>query len=895
MNRTRSISFSLLFLFSIANSALADDEGLDAVTAFDIPAQSLEAALIRFSEQSDLQLVMASAVVEGKEVDGLSGELVNRTALDNLLAGSGLAYESIDDRTIAVSKEEATEPAGKSQPAPGPVLIAQNQASAAQTNTNQQTSSDDGEDRPIPLEEIIVTGTNIRGVTNPASPVITFDREDIDRSGLATLPDFIQTIPQNFTGGLTDVTGVVPGAAAQGGNATQGTGVNLRGLGSDSTLVLLNGRRLAPAGLGTFTDISTIPASAVERIEIVLDGASAVYGADAVGGVVNIILRDDLDGAETAVRYEAVTDGGRDGWRATQAFGTTWDSGNVLANYEFFGQSPLQNTERDFTENSAFPFDISSDTENHSVFVAFSQDLFDDTALFATANYSTRESFTNGATTFGVSTRDISIDQYGGVAGLDWDLPGSWLAEVSTGFNRYESKETTVFPAFDLSLTFPLESEVWSWDAKADGELVDLPGGTAKLALGAGTRNEKFANNTASERDVRYAFAETLIPLVQPDSAIPGVNALEVSAAIRHEDYDDFGSSTDGKLGIVWSPVQGLQIRGTVGTSFRAPLLIEARPGPNSTLAVNAVDPQSPTGTSPGLLLSGSALSREAPGLGTPLKPEEAEMFTIGMDFNPAFWPGFSASVSYFDIDFTGRIAAPGANLLDVLVNPAFSPVVTRNPTPDQIADVLTVSELFFNFTGIPDDELISSGVAFLYDGRTANITGTTNSGIDLQLGYTKEVGEGQLGISLSGTYLSELENKITSVAIPIDRRNTFLNPIDLRLRAGLFWSKDRLNTNLFVNYVDSYRDDRQTPEAPIGSFTTIDWTVSYEWGGSDTPSLLRNVRLLFGAENILDEDPPFVDGSPDVFNVNFDARNASPFGRILSLQITKNWLGGTQ
>ena len=860
---------------------------------FSIEAQPARHSLTLYARQAQVQLGF-SAGVNDIVTNVVIGEYDVLQALQLLLEGTGLQAEH-GERGITIRPVPRAEGAGsvdeptsvgakttslklvKSLTLPSARATQQsNSAVAGQIGENQ---------RPQPTQEldnIIVTGTSIRGVTNPASSVISFTREDIERSGVATLPQFIQTIPQNFTGGFTDVTANVPGAAEAGGNITQGTGVNLRGLGSESTLTLLNGRRLAPAGLGRFTDISTIPASAVERIEVVLDGASAVYGADAVGGVVNIILRDDFDGAETAVRYETVTDGGRDVWRATQALGTSWDAGSVLMSYEFSSQAPLSSTERSFSDTSTFPYDISPDTENHSVVVAYSQDLYNKTSLFATANYSTRATFANRASTSGNRTSDISIDQYGGVAGVEWALPGSWLAEFSTAFNRYESDNTTFILAFDLTTNSPLASEVWSWDVRADGHLIDHPGGTVKLALGAGTRNETLEANRSLDRDVRYVFAETLVPLG---------DALEVSAAVRYEDYDGFDSSTDGKLGIVWTPVEGLQVRSTVGTSFRAPLLVETSSAPNSILALDVPDPQSPTGTSSGLFLQGNAISDLAPELGTPLEPEESEMFTISMDFNPDFWPGFSVSVSYFDIDFADRIEAPPFSF-DILQDPAFSPLVTRNPTANQIGNALAVSEFFFNFSGLSDDELLNGGATYIYDQRTANIAATTNKGIDLQLGYVTDIGEGQLGFSLSGTYLTDLEDRFTPTASPLDRLDTFQNPIDLRLRAGLSWSNDRASTNLFVNYADSYRDNQQTPEVPISSFTTIDWTIAYELGNPKSPSLLRDVRVLFGAVNIFDEDPPFVGDSSGIFGVNFDARNASPFGRMVSLQITKDWLG---
>ena len=103
-------------------------------------------------------------------------------------------------------------------------------------------------------------------------------------------------LPQNLSAGVGQQNFGVPGS---GQDITQyGAGINLRGLGQRATLVLINGRRVAPSDTGSFVDVSMIPITAIERVEVVTDGASAIYGSDAVGGVVNFILRDDFRGIE---------------------------------------------------------------------------------------------------------------------------------------------------------------------------------------------------------------------------------------------------------------------------------------------------------------------------------------------------------------------------------------------------------------------------------------------------------------------------------------------------------------------------------------------------------------------------------------------------------------------
>src|SRR5262249_42318610 len=133
-------------------------------------------------------------------------------------------------------------------------------------------------------------------------------------------------------------------------NFSRAAGVNLRGLGESATLVLVNGRRVAPAGgyTGSFVDVSNLPLSAVERVEVLTDGASALYGADAIAGVVNFILRDDYTGLDATLRNGMVTDGDLDESQAAITFGKAWSSGNFLVSYEYFDRSNLDSSERSY-------------------------------------------------------------------------------------------------------------------------------------------------------------------------------------------------------------------------------------------------------------------------------------------------------------------------------------------------------------------------------------------------------------------------------------------------------------------------------------------------------------------------------------------------------------------
>ncbi|ARQ90860.1 MULTISPECIES: TonB-dependent receptor [Stenotrophomonas] len=170
------------------------------------------------------------------------------------------------------------------------------------------------------LDRITVTGSNIpRTNTETPSPVQVVTRQEIDRTGKTSLSEYLQTL-------TADGAGSIPKSFGS-GFAGGGAGISLRGLGAGSTLVLLNGRRMATYGLAddgqkVFTDLSTIPLDAVERVEVLKDGASAIYGSDAIAGVVNIILRSDFTGAILRGSYGMSGDGDGDQKKATLTAGT---------------------------------------------------------------------------------------------------------------------------------------------------------------------------------------------------------------------------------------------------------------------------------------------------------------------------------------------------------------------------------------------------------------------------------------------------------------------------------------------------------------------------------------------------------------------------------------------
>lgn len=199
------------------------------------------------------------------------------------------------------------------------------QAAQAQETQNQAEAA-------RTLDAVQVTGSHIkRAQLSGVGPVSVVDAEAIERSGATSVETLLQRLPASagFAGSQSNA------YWAENGYGT--TQVNLRGLGINRTLVLLNGRRIVNGGTGanSSVDLNMIPVALIERVEVLKDGASAIYGADAVAGVVNIITKQGFDGAEAAVRYGQTTKGDGDETAVDFAWGVTSDRGSLMAGINY--------------------------------------------------------------------------------------------------------------------------------------------------------------------------------------------------------------------------------------------------------------------------------------------------------------------------------------------------------------------------------------------------------------------------------------------------------------------------------------------------------------------------------------------------------------------------------
>jgi len=210
-----------------------------------------------------------------------------------------------------------------------------------------EADGQDDEEEPLALELVKVTGYSIkRAEYEGPAPVDVFPRSEIEEAGANTIGEFFRYLPQAL--------GPVSETAQTSGFAGAAF-IDLRGIGIDNTLTLLNGKRVAAYGVNgsaePFVDINAIPVAAIERVEILKDGASAIYGADAVAGVVNIILRDTFDGLQVGGGYLTTTEGDGDEWTADLVWGWNDADTSVLATFSYFDKSPILARDRAWSDD----------------------------------------------------------------------------------------------------------------------------------------------------------------------------------------------------------------------------------------------------------------------------------------------------------------------------------------------------------------------------------------------------------------------------------------------------------------------------------------------------------------------------------------------------------------
>lgn len=422
--------------------------------SFDIPAGAGKTTLESFAKQAKVEVIYSADKVEGVKTNSVKGDYTPRQALEQLVAETGLVVVQ-DPKSGALTV---------TKPAP---------ATRKENTTENEPPFTEG--RPTMLERVDVSTTRIDGLNNKGllqaganaplyHEVVT--RLDIERMGVSSLEELFRYIPQTSSAS-TFMQAPAGFSNVSGGLTSRTSTVGLRGFDSSQTVVLVNGRALPRSGLGSNggADIARIPIAAIERVEILPYAGSAIYGAGALGGAINVILRKEYTGRDLTTYFGTSTDGGATEYRATYLEGRSFNGGKTNLTYALSYQhrEALRANQRDYLDDAFRRYGPDSTAVNPQ-----GQRLFETLILPAFAGSPATILIQGGAT-----SGDLGIPGAAGVryAGVPAGLTAAQALALTPGSFTATAGKPTLSPRYGRSILYePIES--FSVNAQLEHEFV---------------------------------------------------------------------------------------------------------------------------------------------------------------------------------------------------------------------------------------------------------------------------------------------------------------------------------------------------------------------------------------------------------------------------------------
>lgn len=869
--RAATAMLMALVLLAAGRNALAGE--LDKVDAFDIQAQALTTALLQFAAQAHVQISMESnARFRALRSETLKGNFTGRVALVRLLSGTSLHFVEQGNRITIIDAGRPTTirpRAAAVGDTDGPAHIPYSQ------EVNHGTTASGSKGRKAPnappmLGEVIVTGTHIQGAPQ-SSPVITITRQEIDRSGYTAIGDLIGSLPEDF--GNSGPQTLIASSPNANQSPSAAPAPNLLGLGPESTLTLINGQRLAVDSITGAVDISLIPMAVVDHVDVLTGGASAVYGSDAVAGVVNIVLKQNFNGAKTTLLGAGTADGGGTERDFNQMLGKKWGTGGVIFDYEFDKIDPVWASQRDITKTASSSNTPVGGASRNSFFVSSRQSL-GSVSAFAEGLYTYRiERYeSSSGPPYAAQNGEVGVHQYAVNGGLNAALPAGWNLALVGDFSEERTLDQTTLVPGGPQPAMQYEGQTRSAEATANGPVLDLPSGIMRGAIGAGYRVDTY-NETSegvsylpgARRTVRYAYAEANIPLIRSsDENWHRSLALDLSG--RYESYSDFGSESVPKIGLVYVPFGTIKVRGTWGKSFRAPSLFQLY-NQHGLLYYPLPDPHSATGVSDILELTGGNRG---------LAPETAKTWTLGVDYDSKRVEGLSASVTYFSIAYRNRLGQL-ANPFTALTDPLNAPFVLRAPSASYVEGLIDSADYLINLARAP---INPANIPAIVDFRTINVSSEDVFGSDIGLKYRKASSFGVIE-PFANVALLDLRQRLTPLAAEVEISGRIFEPAKIRARSGVSWLDGPWAVTGIVNYSGAEVNTYQPTLPRVGAWTTTDFNLAFR---PDEAGALRGLALSLSIENAFNRDPPYLVFDQYIPGIHYDPLNANVLGRVIRL-----------
>lgn len=428
---------------------------------------------------------------------------------------------------------------------------------------------------------------------------------------------------------------------------------------------------------------------------------------------------------------------------------------------------------------------------------------------------------------------------------------------------------------------------------KADGPLFALPGGQVRAAFGLERQNIRTVGGQTTGpatapvggevklvRSVDSVYTEVAVPVVGSANGVPLARRIDLTAAVRHDDYSDVGKTTNPKLGLTWEPVAGFSMRGSYGKSFRAPGLTQIQGftngGRGGLFVQNYSDP-----TNGGALRVGVALSAA----NRNLEPETATTKTLGFDWDLPLANKTKLSMTYFDIVYDKQIVGVLSDLTVLNREALFAGtgIIQRNPSPELVAQLLAQ----YPISGVPP----ATWTLFV-NGSQFNLGKSISKGFDFQVSTKVPTKDwGQFAFGINGTVFTKYLVAQTPAAPLLDQLNKIYNPMKIKARVNASWSSGPWFANVYVNHTNAYDNDLTNPVQRVRANTTLDARIAFALGELSRASILQDATLSLGAINLFDKKPPFVNvAQSNNGGGGFDPTQVNPVGRIVSISLDKRF-----
>jgi outer membrane receptor protein involved in Fe transport len=631
--------------------------------------------------------------------------------------------------------------------------------------------------------------------------------------------------------------------------------------------------RAPVTGLQGSVDISAIPLVAIDHVEVVTDGASALYGSDAVGGVVNFILKKDYSGAETSAEVGYPTGGDGVSQRYGQLLGTGWNTGSVMLAYQYRDQQGLYGDERSWWTGPN-PYSLVGSIHQNSAYLNLVQSVTPDLKVFAQGVYNHTTSF-NLSTFAGTTSTDVLNTTgytYAAAIGATLTLAQKWELTLTgnMGVDHFDHHDTE--PCCNLDEHIAPTNRLALGELQAVGPLMRLPAGEIRAAIGGGYRHESLDSTgidaTSGARHIGYGYGELTVPLFGGENARAGLQELTLFLAGRYENYSDIGGHFSPEIGLAFKPVTALRLRGTWNKSFHAPNLFQ-KYSPYFVL-VNYPVPTPGGGITNAVIPLGGTSS---------LGPETARSYTIGLDWQPEDTK-LRVSATYFNISYTNRITEPIVDLASALLDPTLAPLVTLNPSVEEQQSLINGAGFVSNVTGAPFNP---SATGAIIDDRFINIASQTATGADLRASYPIETTAGIFSPFFNGNVLS-LRQQLTNTGPVRTISGLVFYPPKYKLQGGFSWRRGEFGGTATLNYTASATNNLAEPQTLVGAWYTLDLQGQYV--SSSSRGIASGLSARLSVLNAFDKNPPVVSGYPYVY----DNTQASPYGRVARLDIAKRW-----